>query len=80
MADDNVVDNPLTNSCRIFTTGHCNLEEQLDEARAKINRLEEENKTMYSFLVKMTSDTNVDSVMNTYNDINSFLNQKAMEQ
>jgi len=40
--EDDQVNNPLTNTCKVFTTGHCNLEEQLDEAKAKIASLENE--------------------------------------
>ena len=50
MADDNVVDNPLTNSCRIFTTGHCNLEEQLDEAKKLLRQAKSNLQSLMEFV------------------------------
>ena len=65
MADDNIVDNPLTNTCRIFTQGHCNLEEQLDEAKAEneslkrvIDGLQRDIKLLASKLKQISASVN----------------------
>lgn len=47
------VDNPLTNTCRIFTTGSCNLEDQLDEAKRKIFKLESHKLMLEKILLEL---------------------------
>lgn len=49
-SNDNPVDNPLTNTCRIFTTGHCNLEEQLDDAKRLLREAKGHFQTLFAYV------------------------------